>query len=287
VEVEETAPPTGIDVDGIAAPYRLVRELDPEGSLAAALPRAHSIAVVPLESDDERLGIVVAEWGRDRGRIPASTLGALTHAASRGAQTLRNQTVVAEIARLATRDPLTGLANRRVFDGELRRELERARRTGEPLTLVLLDADRFKDVNDRYGHAQGDRVLQSIASALTSRTKGFDVVARVGGEEFAALLPGCDADFAAEVAARLRADPEPDDQVVPTPVTLSAGWASWPDHATTGADLFAAADQALYAAKRSGRARVGAPEPYIDLTAGAEDAAPVDLLERRNRARPA
>ncbi|MGO9901363.1 MAG: diguanylate cyclase [Solirubrobacteraceae bacterium] len=116
----------------------------------------------------------------------------------------------------ARTDPLTGLANRRVWEESLQRELLRARRDGRPLSLLLIDIDHFKAYNDQYGHPQGDKLLQHAAQAWSAQLRATDLLARVGGEEFAVLLPGCPIDQAPLVAERLRT-------AMPDPQTCSLG----------------------------------------------------------------
>jgi diguanylate cyclase (GGDEF)-like protein/PAS domain S-box-containing protein len=156
--------------------------------------------------------------------------------------------LVATLDARARTDQLTGLPNRRAWDHELPRELSRARRTGEPLSLAIIDLDRFKAYNDTYGHPAGDRLLRVAAAAWSERLRATDVLARYGGEEFAVLLPGCDAHSAAKVVEALRA-------AVPEDETCSIGVATWDDAEDADA-LVARADQALYAAKAAGRDRV-------------------------------
>jgi diguanylate cyclase (GGDEF)-like protein len=162
------------------------------------------------------------------------------------------------LAALARRDPLTGLANRRAFEEALAREVARAARDGAPLAVIALDVDHFKRVNDAYGHATGDAVLVEVAARAAQALRAGDLLARVGGEEFAALLPGASLEAAAEAAERVRA------RIVALPiaaggaflaVTLSAGLAALAE-GEEGAALLARADERLYAAKRAGRDRV-------------------------------
>lgn len=148
---------------------------------------------------------------------------------------------------LATHDGLTGLINRRAWDGALDEGLERARRHDLTTTVAIIDIDHFKRYNDTFGHQAGDRLLKSAAAAWSTQIRTVDVLARYGGEEFIALLPGCGCAEAVDVLARMR-DATPDAQ------TFSAGIATW-DGQETQEQLVARADTALYQAKRSGRAR--------------------------------
>lgn len=163
-------------------------------------------------------------------------------------------------------DGLTGVYNRRWLDETLPRLTERAELSGEGLVLLMIDADRFKEYNDRHGHLAGDHALQALARRLQRQLRPQDIVARYGGEEFTVLLPGIDRHAAAPVAERLRAavaeTPIEDDEGTPLPaLTISIGVAEYavPMRA---AQLVEAADQALYRAKQAGRDRVAfAPPP--------------------------
>jgi diguanylate cyclase (GGDEF)-like protein len=150
-------------------------------------------------------------------------------------------------------DAVTNLRNHRYFQGRLREELQRAERTGIPLSLVLFDLDNFKKINDRFGHAVGDRVLRRVSRVLETNARSADVVCRYGGEELAAILPGTDAAGALEVAERLRRAVEQDADDRGPSVTTSAGVATSPEHASRSDALIAAADAALYRAKHAGK----------------------------------
>jgi diguanylate cyclase (GGDEF)-like protein len=155
----------------------------------------------------------------------------------------------------ARTDPLTGLLNRRGFEETFAIELERARRGGRPLSVVAGDLDGFKRVNDRLGHHAGDKALQALAVDVTKWKRRIDVAARMGGEEFALLLPDTDERGAFLVAERLRRAVRRTFSETPLPITVSFGIASWPDHGEDIELLLRAADQALYAAKDLGRDR--------------------------------
>ena len=157
----------------------------------------------------------------------------------------RVERLVAALQLAASTDPLTGLLNRRAFGEHVARELARSRRTGEPLALLVADVDRFKAVNDGGGHAAGDAVLVALASALRDGLRAVDSLARVGGDEFAVLLPATDATGAAEAAARLT------DRVAAAALpAISIGSAAHGADGHSADDLLRAADLALYAAKR-------------------------------------
>ena len=158
----------------------------------------------------------------------------------------------------AREDPLTGLPNRRAFDDHLQRLAAAAGRSGEPLSLLLVDVDRFKDVNDSRGHMVGDQVLRAVAGALRASGREADVVARIGGDEFAVLLPACSLEDALPVGAAAAARAAARTVRIDAPVTVSVGAATFPAGAHTAAELFAAADRALYASKHDGRAPASA-----------------------------
>lgn len=183
-------------------------------------------------------------------------------------ETLRDLTdeKLAQIAleQLATRDGLTGLANRRCFDDTLAAEWARAQRMGQPLSLLMVDVDNFKAYNDAHGHLGGDDCLKRIANAVASEMRAHDLVARYGGEEFAVILPNQSLKGAAIVAERIRARVEqlqlPHRRAPGRLVTVSIGAAT--AHAAPGQQasaLVAIADAALYRAKHMGRNRISLP----------------------------
>jgi diguanylate cyclase (GGDEF)-like protein len=158
----------------------------------------------------------------------------------------------------ALTDELTSLPNRRRFMAEFRRESQRAERAGTPLSVIALDIDDFKQVNDTWGHETGDLVLRGLAEALAAAIRTIDLAARLGGEEFAILLPNTDAEGAQGVAERIQRDlaemtvPAGSDTVR---ATASFGISSFPDLAALP-DLLTDADRSLYAAKRGGKNRI-------------------------------
>jgi diguanylate cyclase (GGDEF)-like protein len=171
------------------------------------------------------------------------------------------QGLIDQLVELSSRDPLTGLANRRSFELALAREVDRVARSGESALLLAVDIDHFKRVNDAYGHAAGDEVIRAVGRALTDSVRPMDLVARVGGEEYAVLLPNCPATFGPQVAERVRlrvADGSVQlGQALKLRVTVSVGGAFAPQwvRSTTGLWM-ERADQQLYRAKSEGRDRV-------------------------------
>jgi diguanylate cyclase (GGDEF)-like protein len=235
----------------------LVRRLDPDGDPVAVglLPGARDVVVLPLPIDDQDPGIVLLEHHRHplTDRLPRPTAMILGQFAAQAARTLRNVRLLAERERQAALDGLTGLANRGEFDRVLAREVNRAERSREPLSLVVFDVDHFKDINDSRGHQSGDEVLRAVGLALAGAVRDMDLVARYGGEEFALVLPRCDQNDAVRVVKRIT-------QAIRQGrgldgVTVSSGVATLPANAGTGVALVAAADEALYESKRAGRAR--------------------------------
>lgn len=171
------------------------------------------------------------------------------------------QSVVEGLVELATRDGLTGLSNRRTFEGALAREAARVARGGDAAVLLLLDIDHFKRVNDTHGHAAGDAVLKVVARAITEQVRPMDVVARIGGEEFGVILPSCPAPFALSAAERIRAAVGQAQAELSSglqvQVTLSIGGASVSDALRADPVHWCErADHQLYQAKSQGRNQV-------------------------------
>ena len=233
-----------VAADGSVVTVRALFESSPDGLLVAG---------VRLAAEEARLGEELL-------RLTNELATANREAVRRGRElerTLERLRAANEvIERLARTDPLTHLVNRRGLEEAITHERDRAERTGEPLSVVALDLDHFKRVNDGWGHAVGDRLLSAVGKALRAGVRPYDVAARVGGEEFLLVLPATHRERAVDVAERLRARvAELVVEGLPEPVTSSAGVAEHARGETTEA-LLGRADAALYEAKRLGRNRV-------------------------------
>lgn len=218
-----------------------------------------SAIVVPLVADQRLLGVI---------RAVKMGVNAFTSEHYRFAQTLASQASLAisaaaaheAVRRLSVTDELTGVYNGRHFRARLHEEIERAKRGGRPLSLLVIDSDSLKDVNDRYGHEAGNRHLIAIAQAVQSHVRTSDVVARFGGDEFLVLQPDATPDAAAIVAERIRvavaAARVAAGEGAHVSGTVSIGVAGYPRSALDEDSLFRSADAALYDAKRHGKDRV-------------------------------
>lgn len=185
------------------------------------------------------------------------------------------QAVIDALCNLSSRDPLTGLANRRQFELALAREIDRVARAGEPALVLIADIDRFKAVNDTHGHAAGDLVIQSVAQSLNECVRPMDTVARLGGEEFAIILPNCPPAFGQTVAERIRRKVEHRPVAIGLTesinITISLGGAFAPQWVRSSAPLWIErADQQLYRAKTEGRNRACLEMPPVSLVSAEE-----------------
>ncbi|MDX6598299.1 MAG: hypothetical protein QOE87_2186 [Gaiellales bacterium] len=224
------------------------------------------LLAAPLVAEERVLGLLTLVGNPDRpfGRDDAERVGSLV---GQGAVAIENARLHRLIQKQAKTDPLTQLLNRREFEEQLAREVERAQRFGTPVGLVVLDLDDFKLINDRFGHLAGDGVLKAAAGAIRQCTREIDQPARWGGEEFAVILPHTGIDGAARLAERLRQAIA--ERQIPTPdgrsvrVTASFGVAALPGSGTTQVELTAAADDAVYRSKRAGKNRVSLADPQV------------------------
>lgn len=234
----------------------LVKKPDPEQNprLVALMPFVRNVVVVPLFAEGSPVGVLVLEHPHKSARIERRLVVMIEQFAAHAALTIRNAWLLEQVQKMAETDALTGVANRRVFELTLQKEMARSERNGEQLTLLMVDVDHFKNFNDTHGHQEGDNVLRRVAGALLEACREFDVVARYGGEEFAVILPSCSTKESLVVSERLRRSISDVDAA--ERVTASGGVATFPTHATDMNALIKAADEALYESKRAGRDRV-------------------------------
>jgi diguanylate cyclase (GGDEF)-like protein len=197
---------------------------------------------------DDHTSTAVIHWAVTNGALIVA--GALI-----GVQRANTRRVVRRLADDARRDTLTGLLNRRGFEELFDTELERARRTGDQLSVIVADLDRFKWLNDRYGHQAGDNALQRVAEILQTVKRRIDTVARIGGEEFALVVPSSDHHAAYILAERMRREVRETFAGDDSGLTVSLGVAAFGPHGVSSDALVRNADQALYASKRLGRDR--------------------------------
>jgi diguanylate cyclase (GGDEF)-like protein len=222
----------------------------PEAVAAAVVFQAsagNSATFVPVLRDDRSIGVLILAFDRELTELPHRVAVALDVLAEEAAVAIARADAAVHLSDQARRDPLTGLVNRRGWEETLDAEMSRARRSAAPLSMLMLDLDGLKRFNDTHGHQAGDALIASAARSWESQLRPTDVLARFGGDEFAALLPGCDETTALRVAEALLSG-------LPPGASCSAGIAAW-DGAEGSASLLARADAALYDGKRAGGGR--------------------------------
>jgi diguanylate cyclase (GGDEF)-like protein len=211
------------------------------------------IACEPLLAAGEAIGTLLVAHEK---RIGAAERAALRDSTLRSAPILANQRELALTEERAINDPLTGLPNRRAAEETLRRMAAHAGRSLSPLGLVLLDLDRFRTLNDAYGHDRGDKVLTAVGKLLAETIRASDFAARFGGEEFLILLPDTDRQGSVELAEKIRRQIERSDLAQVGALTASLGVACLPEDAVEPEELTRKAGRAVYTAKAHGRNRV-------------------------------
>jgi diguanylate cyclase (GGDEF)-like protein len=213
------------------------------------------LLMLPLVAKDQSIGLVEL-FATTPVQLTDQRLQLARTMANEAAMALENARLYEDARNLADHDPLTGFYNHRFVHERLGEEVIRAQRNRRPLSMLMLDLDDFKLVNDTFGHLFGDRVLTWTAELIRSTLRGSDVPARYGGDEFAIILPETDHDEAARAAERIleafRSRAFVGEQRGPVPISASIGVATYPQHGRTPTELIAAADMALYTVKRDG-----------------------------------
>lgn len=240
---------------GVADEQALDGCLETLASVRGGLPAAtggepgQRCAVVPVLREDRMWGAVVVLTGADE---PQDALSHLEELADAVALVIDSAEARRRLAHLAETDPLTGVPNRRAFTTRLNEELARAVRHGHPLTIAIVDVDEFKPVNDEWGHERGDRLLQELANRLQVLLRGGDLLCRIGGDEFALVLPETGETAAGETLDRLRRAVS-GTSLAGIAASVTIGGAVTTDGTASSSALMRAADRALYEGKGLGR----------------------------------
>jgi diguanylate cyclase (GGDEF)-like protein len=211
-----------------------------------------SFMCVPVVVGGEARAVLNVADRADGASFTENDLAILQLLAEHTATCLAREDVQGELRRLAETDPLTGLPNRRHFDDRLRAELSRAERYDYPVTLLIMDLNRFKEINDKYGHSIGDLALREAGRAIAASLRQYDLPGRLGGDEFAVILPGTSIEGAWGVATRIAhavAHAPGYQQAGVPPLSISVGISSYPRPACTMHELIEQADRAMYLAK--------------------------------------
>ena len=221
-----------------------------------------SFLSVPLIVQGELIGVMNLSHPKTKA-FAEEHLRMLILVAGQSAAAIQRCLLYEQMSRLAITDELTELFNRRHFDDRMDMEIDRARRYGTCFSVAMIDVDHFKAINDTYGHTLGDKVLADVGKLLRRYGRASDLIARYGGDEFIVLMPMTDSDHACQAAERLRALIA--DHTFPRrkKLTVSIGFASYPDDGTARQEILQQSDKALYEAKRSGRNRVTGCAPKV------------------------
>jgi len=233
---------------------------DPRHSISYPDMPVHGHVIIPIRTGEFVSGVLYLYLPSDT-RLERRQQELLETLADQLALAIETSRLFEEAREQSLHDPLTGLGNRAMMNMEMDRNMARIRRSGSPLSLAMLDLDRFKDFNDSFGHNAGDQLLERLAALLQSEIREVDVAIRFGGEEFLVIMPDTDAEAALEAAERIRSKVASaafvyEEEQPPEHITVSLGVATTSSGAIAPDDLIRHADSALYRAKEMGRNRV-------------------------------
>ncbi len=232
-----------------------------DGPLLGVLPESRSALCIPITYGESLMGVLNVESRRENAFSPQDVL-IMSTLADLLATALHNAFVFQKLQLQSITDGLTGIKTRRFFWEALSSEWKRASRSGRPFSVVLVDLDKFKEVNDSFGHLEGDLVLARVGRLLEQRCRQSNVVARYGGDEFVILMPETGVEQAQALAERLRQWLAQDAMLAEHQITGSFGVASYPGHGFSAEDIIRVADAGMYAAKKGGGNRVAVAELF-------------------------
>jgi len=232
-----------------------------EGRLLAIVPDSKSVLSVPITYGESLLGVLNVESRRENAFAPQEVL-ILRTLADLLATALHNAFVFQKMQQQAITDGLTGIKTRRFFGEALQSEWKRASRSGRAFSVVLIDLDKFKQINDTMGHLEGDLVLARVGRILEQKSRHSNIVARYGGDEFVILMPETGVEQAQILSERLRLWVATDPMLNERQITASFGVAAYPQHGSSAEDVLRLADMGMYNSKRSGGNRVSVPEDF-------------------------
>jgi len=234
-----------------------------DGHLVGVLPDSRAVLCIPITYGESLLGVLNVE-SRQENAFSSQDVLIMSTLADLLATALHNTFVFQKLQQQSITDGLTGIKTRRFFWEALSSEWKRASRSGRPFSVVLIDLDKFKDVNDTFGHLEGDLVLARVGRLLEQRCRQSNVVARYGGDEFVILMPETSVDQAHALAERLRLWLAQDAMLAEHHISGSFGVASFPAHGFSAEDIIRVADAGMYSAKHSGGNRVSMVEEFSD-----------------------
>lgn len=287
-----TYAPNGIIAKAINS-KKIYQSIDTKNVFADAIPalsadkldkiirniRTKSIIIIPLVTRTNEFGCLAVFSSRDK--ASDAELNFLSLFAKQIELAITIADLFQAVKEQAVTDGLTGLYNRRYFEEFMQKEVIRSNRMGQPFSLIGIDLDHLKDINDQFGHSYGDLAIKAVAEVLKKNARAVDIVARMGGEEFNSILPGVDSKGAMIAAERIRKAIEGSEIEKIGPITASIGVATFFEHSENMDELVELTDQAMYFSKRNGRNQVNLAKP-ISRTAWQEIAinAFVDILSK-------